>query len=83
MLHEKSDNKGDTDSSEDGNLYDSNYISENMAGLQITAFGFCSDKFLQIMSLLTQDSRVNTLTMFKIGFNGRGFRDMIIPFTEF
>ena len=33
MLHEKSDNEGDTDSSEDGNLYDSNYISENMAGL--------------------------------------------------
>ena len=30
--------------------------------------------------LLTQDSRVNTLTMFKIGFNGRGFRDMIMPF---
>ena len=51
-----------------------------MVRLQITAFGFCSDKFLQIMSLLTQDSRVNTLTMFKIGFNGRGFRDMIMPF---
>ena len=33
VLHEKSDNEGDTDSSEDGNLYDSNYISENMAGL--------------------------------------------------
>ena len=33
LLHEKSDNKGDTDSSDDGNLYDSNYISENMAGL--------------------------------------------------
>ena len=83
MLHEKSDNKGDTDSSEDGNLYDPKYISENMAGLQITPFVFCSDKFLQIMSFLTQDSRVNTLTMFKIGFNGRGFRDMIMPFKEF
>ena len=41
MLHEKSDNEGNTDSSEDGNLYDPKYISENMAGLQITAFDFC------------------------------------------
>ena len=79
MLHEKSDNEGDTDSSEDGNLYDPNYISENMAGLLHLFRHF----FLQIMSLLTQDSRVNTLTMFKIGFNGRGFRDMIMPFKEF
>ena len=38
MLHEKSDNEGNTDNSEDGNLYDPKYISENMAGLQITAF---------------------------------------------
>ena len=45
MLHEKSDNEGNTDNSEDGNLYDPKYISENMAGLQITAFGFCWDNF--------------------------------------
>ena len=44
MLHEKSHNEGNTDSSEDGNLYDPKYISENMAGLQITAFGFCWGK---------------------------------------
>ena len=41
VLREKSHNEGNTDSSEDGNLYDPKYISENMAGLQITAFGFC------------------------------------------
>ena len=44
VLHEKSDNEGNTDSSEDGNLYDPKYISENMAGLQIAAFGFCFGK---------------------------------------
>ena len=33
VLHEKSDNEGNTDNSEDGNLYDPNYISENMVGL--------------------------------------------------
>ena len=33
-----------------------------------------------VSGISTQEVAVNTLTMFKMGLEGRGFRDMMIPY---
>ena len=36
-----------------------------------------------VTGISTQEVAVNTLTMFKMGLEGRGFRDMMIPLYDY